>query len=353
MVDTLLILVAIVSFVIWLVQEKLARPQIQRALNDLIAAGQSLGYDQVQNKTSPEWNELLVKAVFAMWMGWLVSIIVFKDGDFAFVLVILTLLAGLIAGLDKLLFAGARRAFIEAKAVSEFLSQYAEDQKQSLKLHFGGDMLVSESARSFFPVLLMVLVLRSFVVEPFQIPSASMVPTLLVGDYILVNKFAYGLRLPVLGTKVVDVGEPERGDIMVFFPPHKDIYYIKRVIGLPGDTVSYQDKVLYVNGKKVPRELLAELPPINPKLQLVSETLGDVQYETHISLNLFRDGNDFTVTVPPGHYWMMGDNRDNSSDSRVWGTVPEERIVGKAFAIWMHWPKLTQLPDFSRVGKIQ
>lgn len=353
MVNTLLIVVSIASIIIWLVQEKIARPAIQKEFDDLMAGGQNLPYEQIQAKTSPEWNEWLVKLTIAMWCGWFASVVLFKDGDFALVLVVLTLLSGVIVGLDKLLFAGARAAYLSSRQVVDYLAKFAEDQRESLKLHFGGDMVVGESARSFFPVLLLVLLLRSFVIEPFQIPSASMVPTLLVGDYILVNKYTYGLRLPVVGTKILEVNEPQRGDIMVFFPPHKDIYFIKRVIGLPGDTISYQNKELFVNGEKVPRELLAELPPINPQLQLVSETLGDVQYQTHIALNIYRGGNDFTITVPEGHYWMMGDNRDNSSDSRVWGTVPEERIVGKAFAIWMHWPKLTEIPSFSRVGTIQ
>jgi signal peptidase I len=178
-----------------------------------------------------------------------------------------------------------------------------------------------------------------------------MEPTLEVGDYILVNKFNYGIKLPVLGSKIVAVGEPARGDVVVFFPPHKDIYFIKRVIGLPGDQVTYQDKVLSVNGKPVQETLLAELPPLNPVIQLIEEQLGDVKFNIHNDKRVFR-GN-FSVTVKPGHYFMMGDNRDNSSDSRVWGQVPEGRVVGQAFAIWMHWPSFTQLPSFSRVGTIQ
>jgi signal peptidase I len=264
----------------------------------------------------------------------------------------LTLLSGLISGLDKMIFSAAREAYIQSKSVMEYLAKYSQEQKDIVSLKLGQDMLVGEYAKSFFPVLALVLVLRSFVVEPFQIPSESMVPTLLVGDYILVNKYSYGLRLPVVGTKIVEVGEPQRGDVMVFFPPHKDIYFIKRVIGLPGDQISYKNKQLFVNGESVPQTLLAELPPINPQVQLFSENLDGVDHLAHKSLRRSQVDN-FSITVKPGHYWMMGDNRDNSSDSRAWGQVPEERIVGRAFAIWMHWPSFTQLPSFSRDGFIR
>lgn len=353
MVNTLLFAVAIASLVIYLVQETIARKQVQQGLVPLLNSAEPLSVEQVELKTSPAWNEKLVKLVFALWIGWGLSVVLLKDGDFALVLVVLTLLSGLVVGIDKWLFEKSRQAFLQTREVVDFLGNYTSDQVESLKIHFAGDMVVGESARSFFPVLAVVLVLRSFVIEPFQIPSASMVPTLLIGDYILVNKFAYGLRLPVVGTKVMEVGDPERGDVMVFFPPHQDVYYIKRVIGLPGDEISYQNKQLTVNGKLVEQALLAELPPVNPQVQLFSEQLGDVDHLAHKSLTLFRSGDEFSIKVPEGHYWMMGDNRDNSSDSRVWGPVPEERVVGKAFAIWMHWPSITQIPSFSRVGSFQ
>jgi signal peptidase I len=159
--------------------------------------------------------------------------------------------------------------------------------------------------------------------------------------------------LPVLGTKLVEVNEPKRGDVMVFFPPHDNRYFIKRVIGLPGDTVSYQNKVLSINGEVVPQTFLAELlqdPRTGHKPRLYEEQLDGAKYTIHNTAGIFR-GN-FTVKVMPGHYFMMGDNRDNSSDSRVWGQVPEQNIVGKAFATWMYWPSVTQLPSFSRVGTI-
>lgn len=205
---------------------------------------------------------------------------------------------------------------------------------------------------SLAPVLGIVLVLRSFIAEPFQIPSKSMVPTLKVGDYILVNKWIYGVRLPVLHTKIIDVSLPERGDVMVFYPPHQDRYFIKRVIGLPGDKVNLIKGQLFINGEKMAQKAYID-EPAAPRSVLMMEDLGSTEHlmqrrnlPTRLSLN-------FSTTVPTGHYFMMGDNRDNSSDSRVWGPVPENRIVGKAFARWMFWDSFTSLPSFERAGKIQ
>jgi signal peptidase I len=173
-----------------------------------------------------------------------------------------------------------------------------------------------------------------------------------VGDYILVNKYTYGIRLPVLRTKVWPLNEPKRGDVMVFFPPHmNETYFIKRVIGLPGDTVEYRDKRLYVNGEEIPEETLSVVPEGASRHQTGLEILGDARYL--VRQDQSRPAQDFSVLVKPGHYFMMGDNRDNSSDSRVWGQVPEEDIVGRAFAIWMHWDSLLSIPSFSRVGLIE
>lgn len=202
---------------------------------------------------------------------------------------------------------------------------------------------ITEYARSFFPVLLLVLVLRSFLVEPYQIPSESMVPTLEVGDFILVNKYAYGVRLPVLGTKVFDVGQPKRGDVMVFIPPHEPRYFIKRVIGLPGDHIAYRNKVLYINGERVPQEYVSqELVGGRIYYRVFEETLGD---ETHLIYRYpARIEPAMEWDVPPGHYFMMGDNRGKSDDSRRWGFVPDHNVVGKAVAVWIHkepglnWP---------------
>lgn len=211
--------------------------------------------------------------------------------------------------------------------------------------------VIVEYAKSFFPVLTFVLVLRSFLYEPFQIPSSSMVPTLQVGDYILVNKFNYGLRLPVTRTKIWDVSVPDRGDVMVFYPPHaNETYYIKRVIGVPGDRIQYRNKQLTVNGQVVPREWLAEIPGTR-RLQIGLEQPRDDKSHL-VQVDLTRPIRDFSVVVRPGHYFMMGDNRDNSSDSRVWGQVPERDIVGQAVAIWMHWESIFSVPSFDRVGSL-
>ncbi|MCM5703257.1 signal peptidase I [Larsenimonas salina] len=210
----------------------------------------------------------------------------------------------------------------------------------------GKDPWYVDYSKSFFPVLLIVLIVRSFIVEPFQIPSGSMRPTLKIGDYIVVNKFTYGLRLPVVNTKILDVSEPERGDIMVFrFPGDPNVDFIKRVIGLPGDTIRYENKQLFVNGEPVPKSLLEADAPDNAGEKLLEEQLGDVSHR--IYNNPADPGPQVgTIEVPPGHYFMMGDNRDHSNDSRYWGFVPEENIVGKAFAVWMHWPD--GLPDFTK-----
>ncbi len=199
---------------------------------------------------------------------------------------------------------------------------------------------------SFFPVLLVVLVLRSFLVEPFKIPTGSMIPTLLVGDYILVNKFAYGIRLPVLGTEIIPVGKPQRGDIMVFkYPEKPSINYIKRVVGLPGDTIRYENKRVYVNDVLVEQELEAQLPAGKPEYKIYNEQLGDVNHSIMITLQ--RPGEPAeSWTVPPDSYFMLGDNRDNSRDSRYWKFVPDNLIVGKAFAVWMHMPGW--VPSFER-----
>lgn len=207
------------------------------------------------------------------------------------------------------------------------------------------ESLIVEYSKSFFPVLFVVLILRSFLVEPFQIPSGSMLPTLEVGDFILVNKFAYGIRLPVINLKVVDVGNPKRGDIMVFrYPGNPKVNYIKRVIGLPGDRISYKDKTLFINGAKANQVLVGE--KWFPHSELRTEQLGDVSHS--IYLDVGTPPTDVDVVVPANKYFMMGDNRDNSNDSRFWGFVPEANIVGKAFAVWLHWDTFFSVPSFSR-----
>jgi signal peptidase I len=209
-----------------------------------------------------------------------------------------------------------------------------------------------EFAASLAPVLGLVLVLRSFMIEPFQIPSKSMVPTLKVGDFILVSKWSYGLRLPVLRTKIFDVDSPKRGDVVVFFPPHEERYFIKRLVGLPGDKIQVINGKLYVNNAAMPQtDTIVDAGA--PRSQVMMEDLDGVEHLIQKRVPPTRMSQNFSTLVPQGHYFMMGDSRDNSSDSRVWGPVPEERIVGKAFARWMFWDDFLSVPSFSRAGKIQ
>ncbi|MGP4843557.1 signal peptidase I [Marinobacter sp. 1Y8] len=266
------------------------------------------------------------------------------DIDFPLILVILTFVTGLI-WLADILFLRSRR--LEKQAAADQTDNVAQTETE--EADDSNEPYLVELSRSFFPVLAIVLVLRSFLVEPFQIPSGSMLPTLEVGDFILVNKFAYGIRLPVIGTKVVDIGEPERGDVMVFkYPKDGETNYIKRVVGLPGDVVRYHDKKLYINDKLIATDYIATLGAD----ELRQEHLGDVDHD--IQLVRTQDGRrgEGEWPIPKGEYFAMGDNRDNSNDSRFWGTVPEHLIVGKAFAIWMHVESWTSLPSFSRVGAI-
>ncbi|MCP5419678.1 MAG: signal peptidase I [Gammaproteobacteria bacterium] len=222
-------------------------------------------------------------------------------------------------------------------------------------------------SRSFFPIIVAVLVLRSFIVEPFRIPSGSMEPTLLPGDFILVNKFAYGLRLPVVNAKILDTGSPQRGDVVVFrYPEDPSIAYIKRIIGLPGDHLQYRDKQLYINGVPATQSDVAEAMGPGGFEQRM-EQLGDVQHAIQINsnwaltslwqgLDLQRDFAGRLISweydVPPGHYFALGDNRDNSRDSRFWGPLPEQNLIGKAFLIWMNWDCVTFNGHCGRIGEV-
>ncbi|MDX1733020.1 MAG: signal peptidase I [Halioglobus sp.] len=276
--------------------------------------------------------------------------------NFPLILVVLVFGSGLLWLLDAVLFAPNRRRTIDSLRVEfpGWNDQGSPDaaRYQSQLESRAREPVVVEYARSFFPILLVVFVLRSFLVEPFQIPSSSMVPTLQVGDYILVNKYTYGIRLPVLRDKVVSINEPRRGDVMVFFPPHQnDTYFIKRVVGLPGDKLVYRDKELFVNGERVEAAPVGSGGPGAARYLVSNETIGEA---THLrQVDTLRPARDFAVTVKPGHYFMMGDNRDNSSDSRIWGQVSERDIVGKAFAVWMHWDSFFSIPSFDRVGLIE
>lgn len=203
-------------------------------------------------------------------------------------------------------------------------------------------------------MLLIVLLLRSFLVEPFRIPSGSMKPTLLVGDFILVNKFTYGIRLPVVGTKIIDWSAPKRGDVMVFkYPVNPQEYFIKRVIGLPGDTIEYKNKTLYINGELIEKQLIDKkhiIDEYDEKFMVNHwrEQLPGLDHEVYERLSTGRDV--IGVKVPLNHYFMMGDNRDDSDDSRIWGFVPESDIVGQAFAIWLSWDGQETRVRWGRMG---
>jgi len=255
--------------------------------------------------------------------------------DFSAVLVILTLASGLIWGLDAWLLAPRRRR----------ASGAGPDPDAGT-----GEPWWVEYARSFFPVFLVVLLLRSFLVEPFRIPSGSMMPTLLIGDFILVNKYEYGIRLPVLNTRVIENGRPGRGDIIVFrYPEDPSVPFIKRVVGVPGDHVVYRDKTLYLNGQPVPQSASAAVPGAGAALPMTEE-LGDRRHE--ILVDPYRQGPEADTLVPPGHYFVLGDNRDNSRDSRYWGFVPDKNLIGRAFFIWMNLSFKNGGVKWKRIGTI-
>ena len=247
--------------------------------------------------------------------------------DFALLLTLLTLLSGIIWLVDSLFFAKSRKLM----------------QKEGEEI---ADPVLVDYAKSLFPVLFAVLTLRSFIAEPFRIPSGSMEPNLMVGDFILVNKYNYGIRLPVLNKKIIEVGSPQRGDVVVFrYPgmpgivddPSIGVDYIKRVVGLPGDEVTVVDNRVSINGVQV------EYAPI-ADFQLIENLPGKPHVMQEIpNGNVTKNG---TWKVPEGHYFMMGDNRDNSQDSRFWGFVPDENIVGRAFFVWMNFGNLGRIGSF-------
>ena len=269
------------------------------------------------------------------------------------ILVIGTLLTGAIVLLDKLVLAENRRKRILEEC---YEARFGETRNTEANKEYKEPWYVDYS-RSFFPVLIIVLILRSFIAEPFRIPSGSMMPTLLHGDFILVNKFTYGLRLPVLHNKIWANGLPERGDVIVFrYPDNPTQDYIKRVVGLPGDKISYQNKQLFVNG--VAMEQIDQGPFVGSGrdsamsgARVKQEKLFSVTHELLIDNRMFQSTSNSVWEVPEGHYFVMGDNRDNSNDSRRWGTVPEANLVGKAFMVWMNWDVSAGQFDLGRVGK--
>jgi len=305
--------------------------------------------------------------------GWLLDKWV---GNFALLLLLLTTVTLLYWLAEKFVFRPRRVAAAQAFE-AQVLAKRADAERQGLVTDVGNDL---EAARErllaqpwwldwtagLFPVIAVVFVLRSFLFEPFKIPSASMVPTLMVGDLILVNKYHYGIRLPVLGTKILANHEPARGDVMVFhYPRDPRIDYIKRVIGLPGDEVSYLNAQLRINGKLIETQPLGDDYDADSTryMRRFTEDLGTVAHKTQRLPNVqpffpervfdFPDRNLCTHSVegvvckvPPGHYFMMGDNRDNSEDSRYWGFVPDANIVGRAFYVWMNFGDLSRIGSF-------
>ncbi len=299
-------------------------------------------------------------------------------GNFALILFVLMVITGVIWFLDVFYLAKQRRAAAN-RALAEYDARNAKLTADGIKLDNNGNRAALEAgimrqpvwieySGSFFPVIALVFFLRSFLYEPFKIPSSSMVPTLLVGDLILVNKFTYGIRLPVLNQKIIQINDPQRGDVMVFkYPRDMSQDYIKRVVGVPGDKITYENKRLTVNGVEVKYTALDdylddERLVYNKQYQeaLTGVTHRILNNERAPTLNPaevqqfpFKEESctytydSFTCVVPKGNYFMMGDNRDNSLDSRYWGFVPDKNIVGKAFFVWMN------LGNLRRIGGIQ
>ena len=297
------------------------------------------------------------------------------EGNFALLLMLATAITGLYWLAEKFFFLPRRRRDAQRLEDSHnertaALSQQGFAQAGNAEVETAKHRLLMQPwwldwTAGLFPVILAVFVLRSFLFEPFKIPSGSMIPTLRVGDLILVNKFHYGVRLPVFNTKVLANNEPQRGDVMVFrYPPQPSLDYIKRVVGVPGDEVAYLNKRLSINGQPVPR---SNQPDFFDGEQMrytkqFGEELGGRRYNTlndemrppfvtPISDFSFRDNCRYPAEgvvckVPAGHYFMMGDNRDNSLDSRFWGFVPEANIVGKAFFVWMNFGDLGRIGSF-------
>ena len=301
-------------------------------------------------------------------------------GNFALILFVLTIVTGVIWFLDVFYLAKQRRAKADA-ALAEFDARNAKLKADGIKLEENGRTALEENilrqptwieySGSFFPVIALVFFLRSFLYEPFKIPSSSMVPTLLIGDLILVNKFTYGVRLPVINKKIIEMNNPQRGDVMVFkYPEDVSLDYIKRVVGIPGDKIVYKNKRLTVNGKELSYQDLPDYLNEEPQLSYSKQFSENLTGVEHKILNDERmpafvrnphdfparelcsyDAEGFACVVPTGHYFMMGDNRDNSLDSRYWGFVPDQNIVGKAFFVWMNYDNFPN--NLKRIGSFQ
>lgn len=265
------------------------------------------------------------------------------DFDFAAMLVLLTAFTGLVWLVDRLVFAPKRRA----RAQKQAAGTQAQTERQPVLVEY---------CRSLFPVFLVVLVVRSFIVEPFRIPSSSMMPTLLIGDFILVNKFAYGLKLPVLNWEFLELGDPERGDVVVFrYPNNPEVDYIKRIVGLPGDRIAYRNKTVFVNGEAVEQDVIARYVGVGQGREMTGaslrvEHLGEADHKILLMPRVPSRGEGEWI-VEEGHYFAMGDNRDKSNDSRYWGTVAEKYLVGEAFMVWLNWDAAAGGFNWGRIGE--
>ncbi len=270
--------------------------------------------------------------------------------DLELILVIGTLVTGAAWLLDKF-FLRKRRTGVSQQRARK--GEPGEETKPDAKA--AKEPWHIETCKSFFPILLIVLILRAFVAEPFRIPSGSMMPTLLHGDFILVNKFTYGIRLPVLHAKIMDTGTPRRGDVAVFrFPVNPADDYIKRIIGLPGDRIEYRNKTVFVNDRPMQQASNGVYRGTGSNsvmngIPVFSEDLEEIRHDVMITYP--RYNIPIVEVVPENHYFVMGDNRDHSSDSRSWGFVPEENLVGRAFLVWMNWDFAGKKFDFGRIGK--
>ena len=315
----------------------------------------------------------LILAVFAGYVGaWYFGAV---EGNFALLLFLATVVTGLYWMAERFYFLPRRRRAAETLETSlaqrrEELARQGINQVDTVDTKARERLLMQpwwlDWTAGLFPVILVVFLLRSFLFEPFKIPSGSMMPTLLTGDLILVNKFTYGLRLPVINTKVTEGRAPARGDVMVFrYPPKPSLDYIKRVVGVPGDEVSYLNKQLTVNGQPVPRAVASDFfdESTMEYYKQFDEQLGvknhriivddrrpgfvagafDFQYKDNCRYSV----EGVSCKVPEGHYFVMGDNRDNSLDSRFWGFVPDGNIVGKAFFVWMNFGDLKRIGAFN------